>query len=178
MYDESGPVTLPKRVDPPTAADERTMLLSWLEWHRATVHVKCAGLDPARSSTAPLPSSPMTTIGGIVSHLRWVEAFWFEVVMLNQPDVAPYSAQDPDGEFRVGTERPLAELLVDYERQCERSREITSHLELGNSSRRVLQDGRGRVTLRWALHHMVEETARHNGHLDLLRELADGSVGE
>ncbi|MEU3308711.1 DinB family protein [Nocardiopsis sp. NPDC055551] len=177
MYDKSGPVALPKRVDPPMAADERTMLSSWLEWHRSTVHLKCAGLDPALSSAAPIPSSPMTTIGGIVSHLRWMEAFWFEVVMLDQPDVAPYSTLDPDGEFRVGARLPLDELLADYERQCERSREITSHLELGNSSRHVLQGGPGRTTLRWVLNHMVEETARHNGHLDLLRELADGSVG-
>ncbi|MBR8741545.1 DinB family protein [Nocardiopsis sp. MG754419] len=177
MYDKSGSVTPPKRVDPPMAADERTMLSSWLEWHRATVHDKCAGLDPALSSAAPFVSSPMTTIGGIVSHLRWVEAFWFEVVLLNQPDVAPYSAQDPDGEFRVGAERPLGELLIEYERQCERSREITSHLDLGNFSRRVLRDGRGRTTLRWVLTHMIEETARHNGHLDLLRESADGTVG-
>ena len=177
MYDKSGSQAPPKRVDPPMAADERTMLLSWLDRHRATVHHKCAGLDPALSSSAPIPTSPMTTIGGIVCHLRWVEAFWFEVVMLNQPDVAPYSHQDPDGEFRVGAERPLSELLVEYEEQCERSRWITSRLELGNSARRVLGDGPERTTLRWVLTHMIEETARHNGHLDLLRELADGTTG-
>ncbi|AFR09256.1 DinB family protein [Nocardiopsis alba] len=175
MYDESDPVPLLKRVDPPMAADERTMLLAWLDRHRATVHAKCAGLDPELASAAPIPTSPMTTIGGIVSHLRWVEAFWFEVVMLNQPDEAPYSEQDPDGEFRVGARRPLGELLAEYEEQCARSREITSHLELGNSSRRVLQEGR--TTLRWVITHMIEETARHNGHLDLLRELADGRTG-
>ncbi|QRN79434.1 MAG: DinB family protein [Nocardiopsis sp. BM-2018] len=170
-------LTVSERVDPPMAADERTMLLAWLDWHRATVHRKCAGLAAELSSSAPLPSSPMSTIGGIVSHLRWVEAFWFEVVMLNQPDVAPYSVEDPDAEFRIGARRPLDELLAEYAAQCERSREITSRLELGNSSRRVLTE-RGRVTLRWVLMHMVEETARHNGHLDVLRELADGTTGE
>lgn len=178
MCDKSDSQTLLKRVSPPMAADERTMLLSWLEWHRATVHRKCADLDPALASAAPIPTSPMTTIGGIVSHLRWVEAFWFEVVMLNQPDAAPYSSEDPDGEFRAGVECPLGELLTEYERQCERSRRITSGLELGNSSRRTLHDGRDRPTLRWVLAHMIEETARHNGHLDLLRELADGTTGE
>ncbi|GHC88375.1 hypothetical protein GCM10007079_33300 [Nocardiopsis terrae] len=177
MSDKSSPLTLPERVDPPMAADERTMLLAWLDWHRATVHSKCAGLADGLSAAAPLPASPMSTIGGIVSHLRWVEAFWFEVVMLNQPDTAPYSAQDPDGEFRAGAQRPLDELLAEYAAQCERSREITSRLELGNSSRRV-PDRRGRTTLRWVLMHMIEETARHNGHLDVLRELADGVTGE
>ncbi|MFE9242010.1 DinB family protein [Nocardiopsis sp. NPDC006938] len=177
MSDKSSLQNPPERVDTPTAADERTMLLAWLDWHRATVHRKCAGLAADLSSSAPLPGSPMTTIGGIVSHLRWVEAFWFEVVMLNQPDVAPYSTQDPDGEFRAGAERPLDELLSEYADQCARSREITSHLELGNFARRVLND-LDRVTLRWVVLHMIEETARHNGHLDVLRELADGVTGE
>jgi uncharacterized damage-inducible protein DinB len=176
MSDKSSSLALPERVDPPVAADERTMLLAWLEWHRATVHLKCAGLAAGLSASAPLPSSPMSTIGGIVSHLRWTEAFWFEVVLLNQPDVAPYSAEDPDGEFRVGAQRPLDGLLAEYTAQCERSREIASHLELGNFSRRAVNH-RGRVTLRWVLTHMVEETARHNGHLDVLRELADGATG-
>ncbi|GAB3696641.1 DinB family protein [Nocardiopsis oceani] len=177
MSDKNSPLTRPERVDPPMAADERTMLLAWLDWHRATVHSKCAGLAPDLSSATPLPSSPMMTVGGVVSHLRWVEAFWFEVVMLNQPDQAPYSRQDPDGEFRVGAQRPLGELLDEYAAQCERSREITSHLELGNSSRGI-PDHRGRTTLRWVLVHMIEETARHNGHLDALRELVDGVTGE
>jgi len=176
MSDKSSLPSLPERVDAPTAADERTMLLASLDWQRATVHRKCADLAAGLSASAPVPSSPMTTIGGIVSHLRWVEAYWFDVVMLNQPDRAPYSAEDPDAEFRVGAERPLEELLSEYADQCGRSREITSHLELGNSARRVLRE-RGRVTLRWVVLHMIEETARHNGHLDVLRELADGATG-
>lgn len=177
MSDDNSPLTVlgTQRVGPPMAADERTMLTSWLDWHRATVRTKCAGLTPHLSSAAPLPTSPMTTIGGLVSHLRWVEAFWFETVMLDQPDRAPSSAEDPDGEFRLGSQRPLSELLDEYETQCQRSREITSKLELGNSSRRFLNGDR--PTLRWVLVHMVEETARHNGHLDILRELADGVSG-
>lgn len=178
MSDNNSPLTVPEtqRVTPPMAADERTMLTSWLDWHRATVGAKCAGLSPQLSSAAPLPTSPMTTIGGIVSHLRWVEAFWFETVMLDQPDRAPYSQEDPDAEWRVGSTRPLDELLDEYETQCRRSREITAKLELGNSSRSL--PGLGRPTLRWVLVHMIEETARHNGHLDVLRELADGTTGE
>ena len=68
MNDSNGPSTAPntQRVDPPMAADERTMLTSWLDWHRATVHTKCADLAPHLSTAAPLPTSPMTTIGGIV----------------------------------------------------------------------------------------------------------------
>ncbi|WP_017600205.1 DinB family protein [Nocardiopsis lucentensis] len=168
------PLTEPARVDPPMAADERTMLSSWLDWHRATVRRKCAGLAPEHVGASPLPASPLMTVGGIVSHLRWVEAYWFDTVMLNQPDRAPYSPEDPDAEFRVGAQRPLAELLDEYDAQCARSREITARLELGTTARKA----RPNPTLRWVLLHMIEETARHNGHLDVVRELADGVTGE
>ncbi|OLT29131.1 mini-circle protein [Nocardiopsis sp. CNR-923] len=169
-----GTTPLPARVDPPLAADERTMLTTWLDWHRATVRRKCAGLAPHLAGAAPLPRSPLMTVGGVVSHLRWVEAYWFESVMINQPDNGPSSEEDPDAEFRVGAERPLGELLDEYDAQCARSREITARLELGTTAR----NARTRATLRWVLVHMIEETARHNGHLDVLRELADGATGE
>ncbi|MFD3686749.1 DinB family protein [Nocardiopsis sp. NPDC058631] len=176
MSDKNSPLTSPvlQRVEPPTAADERTMLTSYLDRQRATVHLKCAGLASDLSGAAPLPASPLMTVGGLVSHLRWVEAFWFEVVMLNQPDLAPYSQKDPDAEFRIGAALPLTRLLKEYAAQCARSREITARLELGASARR----SRPQPTLRWVLLHMIEETARHNGHLDLLRELADGATGQ
>ncbi|WP_150245863.1 DinB family protein [Nocardiopsis quinghaiensis] len=176
MSDKDGPLATPvlQRVDPPRAADERTMLTSWLDRHRATVRAKCAGLSPDLSSKAPIPTSPLMTVGGVVCHLRWVEAFWFETVMLNQPDLAPYSGEDPDAEWRRGSELPLGRLLDEYEDQCARSREITAKLELGSGARRA----RPHPTLRWVLLHMIEETARHNGHLDILRELADGVTGE
>ncbi|MBB6172398.1 putative damage-inducible protein DinB [Nocardiopsis mwathae] len=164
------------RFDPPKSADERTMLTSHLDWHRATVRMKCAGLDPALASAAPLPTSPLMTIGGVVSHLRWVEHHWFEVRLLGARDRAPWSPADWDAEFRVGARRPLAELLDEYDAQCARSREITAKLEL-NSGARTAGEGERPATLRWVLTHMTGETARHNGQLDLLRELADGSTG-
>ncbi|GHD15374.1 DinB family protein [Nocardiopsis kunsanensis] len=164
------------RADPPTAADERTMLTSWLDWHRATVRTKCAGLDPRQATAAPLATSPLMTVAGVVSHLSWVEHFWFEVVMLGRPDQLPSSSENPDREWRPG-DVPLAELLQAYERRTDRSRAVTARLELDSAARVELPD-QGRVSLRWVLVHMLEETARHNGHLDLLRESADGATGE
>ncbi|GAA1984876.1 DinB family protein [Nocardiopsis rhodophaea] len=152
------------------------MLTSWLDWHRGTVREKCAGLGPGLSSAAPLPTSPLMSIGGVVSHLRWVEHYWFEVRLLGARDRAPWSPDDGDAEFRVGGQRPLADLLDEYDAQCARSREITAKLEL-NSSARTSGDAERPATLRWVLMHMAGETARHNGHLDILRELADGRRG-
>ncbi|MFC4561404.1 DinB family protein [Nocardiopsis mangrovi] len=165
------------RVDPPLSADERTMLTSWLDWQRATVREKCAGLADEHAAAAPLASSPLTSIGGIVSHLRWIEHFWFEVRLLGLPDQGPYTPDDRDAEWRLGARTPLGVLLGAYEEQCARSREITARSELGGAARNSGSDGRP-VTLRWVLVHMIEETARHNGHLDILRELADGTVGQ
>lgn len=164
-------------VDPPHAADERTMLASWLDMHRATVRRKCRDISPAHAAATPIPTSPLMSVGGIVSHLRWVEHMWFETTLLGGPDQAPYGPGDWDAEWRIGAQRPLAELLDEYDTQCVRSREIASKLDLGSSARRS-RDGEAPVTLRWVMAHMLEETARHNGHLDIIRELADGVVGE
>ncbi|WP_242677410.1 DinB family protein [Streptomonospora litoralis] len=151
------------------------MLTAWLDWHRSTVWEKCAGLDAGLARAAPLPTSPLVSVGGVVAHLRWVEHAWFEVCLRGGPDEGPYTADDPDAEWRLGGRRPLPELLAEYAEQCERSRAITARMELGGAGR---LPGRQAVTLRWVLVHMIEETARHNGHLDILRELADGTRGE
>ncbi|MFC7328338.1 DinB family protein [Marinactinospora rubrisoli] len=166
----------PRRA-PPTAADELTMLSAWLDWHRGTVHHKCAGLDPALAGRSPVASSPLMSVGGIVAHLRWVEHYWFEVVLLGLPDRGPYHAGDPDAEWRIGAEGPLPALLDAYAAQCARSREITGRLELNSAARRRPAGG-SPVTLRWVLMHLLTETARHNGHLDIVRESADGVTGE
>ncbi|MDE3720288.1 DinB family protein [Nocardiopsis sp. N85] len=168
---------VPARIDPPMAADERTMLTSWLDWHRATVHAKCAGISAAHAVATPVPTSPLMSVGAIVSHLRWVEHAWFEWILLGWPDNGYATPEDPDAEWRRGNEVPLGSLLEEYEQQCERSREITAELELDTSAVRE-RGGEAAATLRWVLVHMIEETARHNGHLDLLRELADGTTGE
>ncbi|GAA4945511.1 DinB family protein [Streptomonospora halophila] len=151
------------------------MLTAWLDWHRSTVWEKCAGLRRDLAAASPLPTSPLMSVGGVVAHLCWVEYAWFEMCLTGRTDRGPYTAEGPGGEWRRGAERPPAELLAAYADQCERSRGIAEALEMDDSGR--ASDGRT-VTLRWVLVHMIEETARHNGHLDVLRELADGTTGE
>jgi uncharacterized damage-inducible protein DinB len=160
------------RINAPHAADERTMLSAWLDWHRATVAEKCAGLSEEDAHRALLPTSPAMTVAGLVSHLRRVEHSWFVHALLGEPDQR--TAGDPDREFRVD-DVPLARLLQEYERQCARSREIAATLDLDAEAGTGHQYGK--VTLRWVLVHLIEETARHNGHLDILRELLDGTTG-
>jgi uncharacterized damage-inducible protein DinB len=163
------------RTDLPAAWDERTMLDTFLDYARATVHAKCAGISESDARRAPLVSSPLMTVSGLVSHLRWVEYWWFQVMLLGEEDHGPWTDEDPDREMRLAVQVPIAELLHDYQLQCARDRELATSLDLNTPSQRPARGAP--VTLRWILFHLIEETARHNGHLDILREMADGVTG-
>lgn len=164
------------RTDIPTGWDERTVLTSMLDYARATVHAKCAGIAEQHTRRAPLPTSPLMTISGLVSHLRWVEYSWFEVVLLGEENRGPWTDEDPDREMRIAVEVPIAQLLAEYASTCARYRDLAASLDLDTPSKRAITTGEP-VTLRWIMLHMIEETARHNGHLDILREMADGVTG-
>jgi uncharacterized damage-inducible protein DinB len=164
--------------DIPASWDERTILTTFLDYARDTVHAKCAGLSDADARRAPLPGSPLMTISGLVSHLRWVESSWIEDTLLGCAIDAPWTEDDPDREFRVAVEVPLAQLLAEYRAACARHRDLVASLDLDTPSRGDLGEWRTEpVTMRWILLHLIEETARHNGHLDVLRELVDGARG-
>src|ERR1700722_9055616 len=169
---------LPGRIDDvPDSWDERTILSTLLDYARDTVHAKCAGLTDTDARRAPLPGSPLMTISGLVSHLRWNEASWFEDRMLGGTIDPPWTDEDPDREFRIAVEVPLTQLLAEYRAACARHSELVASLDLDTPSRGELGWRAGPGTLRWILFHLVEETARHNGHIDILRELADGTRG-
>lgn len=163
------------RPEAPRTGDERPQLDGFLDFLRATVVLKASGLTDEQARRPLLDSSPLTTVAGIVAHLTYVEHAWFCRVLDGQDD--PWAARlavDRDAEFRAGHDRPLAEVVADYERQCAVSRAVAAGLALDAEG----QHRDGPVNLRWVLIHMVEETGRHAGHLDLLRESADGSTGE
>ncbi|WP_329117813.1 DinB family protein [Streptomyces sp. NBC_01465] len=165
------------RTDMPTTWDERAMLATFLDYARATAVAKCADVSAEDAAAAPLPGSPLMTLGGLISHLRWVEHWWFEVIFLGEEDRGPWTDEDPDREMRIGAELPLADLLAEYEEQSVRFRELVATTDLAATAKRPVRDGT-HVTLSWVIMHIIEETSRHNGHLDILRELADGTTGD
>ena len=174
----SAPITASSRTDDiPDRWDERAVLTTMLDYVRDTVHVKCAGLSEEQARRAPLPGSPLTNISSLVSHLRWVEYYWIRVVLLGEEDRAPITEQDPDAEMRLGLEVPIARLLAEYRASCDQLRDLVAPLDLDTPSQGTLSWRREPVTLRWVLMHLIEETARHNGHIDILREMADGVTG-
>lgn len=164
------------RSRPPRVADERTQLLGWYDLQRGIVVMKCEGLSDADAHRSLLPSSPLMTVAGVVSHLAWAEDLWFREVLLGEPGLAHgFGTDEDDAEFRVEGV-PLADVLAGYEAACARSDAAIAGHALDAPGSTALHPV-GDATLRWMLHHMLEETARHAGHLDLLRELLDGETG-
>jgi hypothetical protein len=164
------------RLDVPYTGDERTLLLGWLDWHRGTVHVKCAGLDAEAAWRTPLPPPSLTSAAGLVSHLTAVESYWFERVVAGLDVPTHWTSRDPDLDWRRRPGASLDGTLVRYREQCAVSRSIVEGVDLGAACARRRHGAV--VSVRWVLLHMIEETARHNGHLDAVRELVDGVVGE
>jgi hypothetical protein len=163
------------RERPPFVADERTQLVGWLDLQRALVHWKCEGLSEADAHRSVLPTSPLMSMAGIVSHLRWAENTWFEVLFLGRPADGPQFTGPPDAEM-MADGIPMAQLLDEYRQQCELSNKIIAVHSLDAVGRHP-DFGSAAATLRWMLIHMVEETARHVGHQDAIRELIDGTKG-
>ncbi|MEE1750029.1 MULTISPECIES: DinB family protein [unclassified Streptomyces] len=169
------PSQYPARERPAFDADERTQLIGWLDTQRATARWKCEELLEVDAHRSVLPSSPLMTMAGVMSHLRWAENLWFEVVLLGRPAVGPVFDGPKDADMMVDGV-PLAKLLDDYDRQVAVSNEIIEAGSLDDVGRHPDFDVSG-ASLRWIMFHMIEETARHAGHLDAIREILDGRTG-
>ncbi|ROR45763.1 uncharacterized protein DUF664 [Kitasatospora cineracea] len=168
-----------ERTDTPPSWDARTQLTTFLDYARATARAKCEGLSPEDARRSPLPGSPLMTACGLINHLRWVEHFWLQVVFLGGEDDGPLvhaTDEDPDPEMRTAVDFPLPQLLDEYEQQNAAHRRLVADHPLDTPAKQSIRDGR-HPDLRWILLHLIEETSRHNGHLDILRELLDGSTG-
>jgi uncharacterized damage-inducible protein DinB len=165
------------RTRPAFDADERTQLVGWLDLQRALIPWKCEGLSDEDAHRAVLPASPLMTMAGLVSHMRWTEHCWFEVLFLDSSaaDNPQFGEEAENADMQVD-DVPLADLLSDYERQCARSNDIIAAHPLDEAGRNSAFRS-GSASLRWILLHMLEETARHAGHADAIRELLDGSTG-
>ncbi|MGC5015295.1 DinB family protein [Streptosporangium sp. DT93] len=165
-----------KRIDPPFIADERSMLHSWLEWHRETLEVKCAGLTDEQLRLRSAEPSSISLLG-LVRHMAEVERNWFRRI-LGGEDAPPfyYSDDDPDGDFDNLETSTAEEAFANWRAEIAHAREISITLPMdaiGRGQRRGKD-----VSLRWILIHMIEEYARHNGHADLVRERIDGATGD
>ncbi len=156
-----------------TTTDEKMMLSVFRQQGQDAMLALCDGLSDEQLRQGLVPS--MTTILGMVKHLVYAERWWFQDVFEGHACDYPYSEGDWDADFRIEPGESTTEILELYRTECARSSEIIERHQLDDIS--VNQSQRPACTLRWTILHMIEETARHAGHADILREQLDGSTG-
>jgi hypothetical protein len=160
------------RREPPAGADERTLLVGWLDFHRATLARKCAGLSDEQLRRCPVPPSTLSLLG-LVRHLTEIERLYIRHGFAGEA-ISPLqyvSDEEPEGDF---------DLLDDVRGSLAAWEE---HVAAGRGVLAVAPDldargARSPETLRWVLTKVIQEYARHNGHADLLRQVLDGATGE
>jgi len=163
----------PERRQRQGTGGERELLERFLDFLRDTLFWKLSGLTEEQARTQRTPTG--MSLLGPVKHLAYVERNWFQLRFLGQHVYVPWRSGDREGDFRIETDESFETVLDLYRAEIERSRRITAQTA---SLDTLAVDPDRPVTLRWILIHMIEETARHCGHADLMREMADGQTGE
>jgi hypothetical protein len=171
------------RWEPPVAGDELATLLGFLERQRATFAWKTGGLDSA-SLRATLAPSTMT-VGGMLKHLARFEDDMSTEWLHGRPQLHPWNAVDwsdnPDWDWRTAAEDSADQLYTLWRDAVGRSRALFDEARADGDAARRGGDSPGAreqlPSLRYILLNMIEEYARHNGHVDLIRESVDGLVG-
>jgi uncharacterized damage-inducible protein DinB len=155
--------------------DERWTLEGALDWYRAVVEHKVQGLESKEAKRIMTPTG--LSLLGVIQHLGWVERAWFREVFTGEEVESIDSEADNSAEFAVDPDSTAESILEFYREEVERARKIVGGSSLETLSARTTSFGE-RVSLRWILVHMLEETARHAGHMDLMREAIDGRTGD
>jgi uncharacterized damage-inducible protein DinB len=152
--------------------DERTTLTGFLQRQRDLVAWKVREADDATLRSVSTASG--LTLHGVVRHLENVERSWFREDFAGETGLDyDWTDDDGDAEFKPADDAAMVDLLRAYAEETGRCDAVIADAP---SLDTVSADGR--YSLRWIICHMIEETGRHLGHIDLLREQADGEVGE
>jgi uncharacterized damage-inducible protein DinB len=168
-------MTEDNRPEPPHVGSEAETLSGFLDFQRATLLWKLEGLDDEQLRRAMVPSG--TSLLGLVKHLAYVERSWFQRVWAGQEVSFPWTQEDPDADWRIEPDETTEGIVALYHGECDRSRQIVAAASALDEAV-VHPRWKEAVSRRWILTHMIEETARHVGHADILREQIDGVVGE
>jgi Protein of unknown function (DUF664) len=157
----------------PFTGDEKQSLHVSLDRHRDAVLWKLEGLDDTNLRRAMTPSG--TNLLGMVKHLAAVEYSWFCQTFGRTTEPLPFVDNDPDADLRVRPDETTEDVLAFYGRARASADQVIDEVDLEQTGTAWFGDA---VSMRWVLIHMVEETARHAGHVDILRELIDGMTGD
>ena len=153
-------------------AGEKETLHSSLQQHRELMLWKLEGLDDDALRRSPVPSG--TTLLGLVKHLGAVEFGWFCLTFGRETEPLPFDDDDENADLRIEPGETTADIVAFYRRAWVTADQVISELDLDDTGTSWAGDA---VSLRWVLVHMIEETARHTGHADVVRELLDGTTG-
>jgi hypothetical protein len=151
---------------------DRSLLTGFLDWYRGVAEHKLADLTLEQTTNISMPSG--LTILGTIKHLAWCERRWFEQNFLGDPR----DELEAHRSFGFGGADTVESVIDDYRDACDSSRRIVAAAPSLDTNAQIAHPFFGICTLRWILLHMIEETARHAGHLDILRELTDGRTGD
>jgi len=166
------------RDEPPRSVeDPREILLQQLSYHRATLRAKLDGLSAEQLTGSILPSgwSPL----GLLKHLVFVERRWMQWGFEGEQLADPWGDHDPDSDgWLVGPGDSVAELTAKLADIAARTEAVAGQAELTERARLGGRFSGESPTLGWILAHLLQEYARHVGHLDVVRELIDGQIGE
>ncbi len=164
-----------ERVEPPVAGTEKEMLSGFLDFLRGTIVCKLEGLSDAELRRPHEPSG--LTLLGIVKHLADVERGWFREVFAGEARAGVRDPEEEDRFWRIDPGETTAKVLALYEAEVARARDIVRNADMDATASAPGPDLAG-LQLRWIVIHMIEETGRHCGHADLIRESIDGQTGE
>jgi len=163
------------RIGPPSFGSERDMLRAFLDYHRATLAMKCAGLGDGQLRQQSMPPSTLSLLG-LVRHMAEVERAWFRRVFQDHDAPMVWSDKVDFQAAYDASESSREQAFTAWEAEVENSRRIereAGSLDLAGYQPRWDEQ----VSLRMVLVHVLLEYGRHNGHADLLREGIDGAVG-
>lgn len=167
------PAVIDERFELSAGADERTLLTTFLDFQRTALVRKCAGLSDEHFRMRSVPTSNLS-LAGLVRHMAGVERWYFQAVIAGASPGSLYANFTDD--FDDVDSAVRAETLVVWQAEVDASRRIAAERPLDAVG--TNPDGGRKQSLRWVLHHMIDEYARHLGHADLIREAIDGQTGE
>ncbi|MBV9092409.1 MAG: DinB family protein [Streptosporangiaceae bacterium] len=166
-----------ERAEPGLILGERQALEAWLDYHRDTLLLKCAGLTASQLKKRAVPPSRLSLLG-LVRHMTEVERWWFRIHAANTDLPFPYDPDQTGRDFEALDDADPAANIEAFKQEIGHARAAVAGKQLDDV---VASHGHHRertLDIRWIYLHMIEEYARHNGHADLIRERIDGAAGE
>jgi uncharacterized damage-inducible protein DinB len=166
---------MPGNVRPVT--DERDALLSYLAQQRDVLRIAAYGLTDDQARATPTVSA--LSVGGLIKHVAFVERTWMDTVLERRGEG---SAQGYEANFRMADDETLADVFAIYDASAENTDDVIAGIaDLGQAvpvpkGAPWFPDDIDAWSVRWVLLHLIQETARHAGHADMLREAIDGAT--